>query len=53
MPFMDRCTTFIKEEEDKKRELEQILQGVSTTNETIKIFKHIQEAMESENRRRS
>lgn len=42
---MDRCANFIKEEEEKKKELEQILQGVSTTNETIKIFKHIHDAM--------
>jgi hypothetical protein len=47
MGFMDRSATFVREEEEKKKELEQILQAVSTTSETIKIFKHIHEAMES------
>lgn len=47
MGFMDRTASFIRQEEDKKKDLEQIIQGVTTTNETIKIFKHIHEAMES------
>jgi hypothetical protein len=41
MPFMDRWTTFIKEEEDKKREFEQILQGLLQTKQSksLSIFK--------------
>jgi uncharacterized protein YeeX (DUF496 family) len=52
MGFMDRSAAFVREEEEKKKELEQILQAVSTTSETIKIFKHIHEAMEGESKRR-
>ncbi len=52
MGFIDRSAAFVREEEEKKKELEQILQAVSTTGETIKIFKHINEAMEGESKRR-
>lgn len=32
MAFMDRTASFIRQEEDKKKDLEQIVQGVGTTN---------------------
>lgn len=53
MAFIDSSAAFIKEDDEKKKNLEIIRQAIATTNETIKIFKHIHEVMENENKRRA